>query len=212
MSAEAQLTPKTTSRLGVIILGAGASTRMGRNKLLLPWRGTTVIGQIIAQWRQLGAAHLAVVLRENDFALAAELDTLDFPKANRITNPQPERGMWSSVVCAAAWNGWPPDIFHWAIVLGDQPHLKFETLSTLLDFAGQNLGAVCQPEFGGRERHPVVLPRDIFLALAKSRAATLKHFLESSAFPRRLCAVNDAGLELDLDTPEDFARLTATQL
>ena len=184
---------------------------MGRNKLLLPWRGTTVIGQIIAQWRQLGAAHIAVVLRENDFALATELEALDFPKANRITNPQPERGMWSSVVCAAAWNGWPPDISHWAIVLGDQPHLKFETLRALLDFAGQNPGAVCQPEFGERERHPVVLPRNIFLALKKSHATTLKHFLESSDCPRRLCAVADAGVEFDLDTPEDFARLTAAE-
>lgn len=208
MSAEAQL---TTPRLGVVILGAGASTRMGRNKLLLPWRGTTVIGQIIAQWQRLGAEQIAVVLRENDSALAAELDALDFPKSNRITNPQPERGMWSSVVCAAAWNGWQTEIFHWAVVLGDQPHLKFETLRTLLDFAGRNPGAVCQPEFGGRERHPVVLPRKFFLDLERSHAATLKHFLESSGCQRRLCAVDDAGVELDLDTPEDFARLTAAQ-
>ena len=42
--------------LGVVILGAGASSRMGRPKLLLPWRDTTVIGQIIRQWRELGAA------------------------------------------------------------------------------------------------------------------------------------------------------------
>ena len=44
---------------GVIILGAGASSRMGRPKLLLPWRGTTVIGHIIYQWRELGAAQIS---------------------------------------------------------------------------------------------------------------------------------------------------------
>ena len=40
--------------LGVVILGAGASARMGEPKLLLPWRGTTVIGHLISQWRELG--------------------------------------------------------------------------------------------------------------------------------------------------------------
>ncbi len=48
---------------GVIILGAGASSRMGTPKLLLPWRDTTIIGHLISQWRELGAAQIAVVLR-----------------------------------------------------------------------------------------------------------------------------------------------------
>ena len=96
----------TDKALGVVILGAGASSRMGRPKLLLPWRGTTVIGAILRQWRELGAAQIAVVLRPGDAPLAAELDRLDFPRADRIENPQPERGMFSSIVCAANWPGW----------------------------------------------------------------------------------------------------------
>ena len=92
--------------LGVVILGAGASSRMGRPKLLLPWRDTTVIGAILRQWRELGAAQIAVVHRPDDAALAAELDRLDFPAHDRIENPQPERGMFSSIVCAANWPGW----------------------------------------------------------------------------------------------------------
>ena len=42
--------------IGVIILGAGASSRMGRPKLLLPWGDTSVIGHLIRQWQALGAA------------------------------------------------------------------------------------------------------------------------------------------------------------
>jgi molybdenum cofactor cytidylyltransferase len=195
-----------TFELGVVILGAGASVRMGRPKLLLPWNNTTVIGQIISQWRALGAAHIAVVMRENDFALAAELDALDFPKSACVVNPQPACGMFSSIVCAANWNGWKNEISHWAVALGDQPHLKTETLAALLEFTAQHPGAVCQPEFAGRERHPVVLPREFFLRLKNPREASLKVFLEHSAAPRRRCAVDDAGLALDLDTPEDWQR------
>jgi molybdenum cofactor cytidylyltransferase len=195
--------------LGVVILGAGASGRMGKPKLLLPWNGSTVVGQIISQWRELGATQITVVLRKNDLALAAELDRLNLPKANRIENPQPEQGMFSSILCAANWNGWQKRISHWAITLGDQPHLRSETLRALLEFAAQNPAAICQPAFGGHTAHPVILPRPIFGALKTTPAATLKDFLKLTARDsvQLQCGINDSGLTLDLDTPEDYKRL-----
>jgi molybdenum cofactor cytidylyltransferase len=195
---------------GVIIPGAGASARMGRPKLLLPWRDTTVIGQLLRQWGELGAAQITVVHRPNDAPLAAELDRLDFPRADRIENPQPEHGMFSSILCAANWPGWRKEIASWAIALGDQPHLRLETLRQLLAFHSTRAGAICQPEFGGRARHPVILPRAAFADLKTLRAATLKDFLELAPLPRVRCSVTDAGLSLDMDTPEDYQRLQAT--
>jgi molybdenum cofactor cytidylyltransferase len=193
--------------LGVVILGAGASSRMGRPKLLLPWRDTTVIGAILRQWRELGAGQIAVVHRPNDAPLALELVRLDHPRADRIENPQPERGMFSSIVCAANWSGWKPEIASWAIALGDQPHLRSETLRQLLAFHSAHAGAICQPEFGGHTRHPVILPRAAFLELKSSRAATLKDFLKLVPVPRVQCSMADDGLALDMDTPEDYKRL-----
>ena len=143
-------------RLGVAILGAGASLRMGQPKLLLPWRGTTVIGHLLSQWQELGAAQIAVVLRADDQALAAELDRLDFSRQDRVVNLQPERGMFSSIVCAANWSGWQTNISNWALVLGDQPHLQPTTLRQLLEFSAEHPAAICQPESGGKAGHPVI--------------------------------------------------------
>jgi molybdenum cofactor cytidylyltransferase len=193
--------------LGVVILGAGASSRMGRPKLLLPWRDTTVIGAILLQWRELGAAQIAVVHRPNDTLLAAELDRLDFPTNDRIENPQPERGMFSSIVCAANWPGWKKEITSWAVALGDQPHLNSDTLRRLLEFHSTHAGAVCQPEFDGHTRHPVILPRAAFAELKNTQAATLKDFLKQVPLPRVQCSMTDAGLSLDMDTPEDYKQL-----
>ena len=195
-------------KFAAVILGAGASSRMGQPKLLLPWRGTTVIGHLLSQWRKLGAAQIAVVLRPDDSALAVELDRLNFAKSDRIENPQPERGMFSSVVCAANWNGWQPDIAGWAIALGDQPHLRTELLQVVLEFSVQNPDAICQPQFGGHARHPVVLPRAAFAALKNSRAQTLKEFLKLVSGRRVQHVINDSGLTLDMDTPDDYKRLT----
>jgi len=193
--------------LGVVILGAGASSRMGRPKLLLPWRDTTVIGAILRQWRELGAAQITVVHRPNDMLLATELDRLDFPTNDRIENPQPERGMFSSLGCAANWPGWKKEIASWAIALGDQPHLNSDTLRQLLAFHSAHAGAICQPEFEGHMRHPVILPHPAFAKLKHTRATTLKDFLKLVPVPRVQCSVADAGLSLDMDTPEDYNRL-----
>ena len=197
-------------QLGVVILGAGASARMGRPKLLLPWRDTTVIGELLAQWQAIGAGQIVIVLRPADAALAAELDRVNFPPTGRIENPQPERGMFSSIVCAANWNGWQPELSHWAIVLGDQPHLQAETLRLLLEFSAQNRAMICQPLFGGRTRHPVILPRPAFVELKNTGAASLKDFLKLTTVPHVQCSVADAGLSLDMDTPEDYKRLSAS--
>lgn len=192
--------------LGVVILGAGASSRMGRPKLLLPWRDTTVIGQIIRQWCELGAAQITVVHRPGDTALFVELDRLELPAQARIENPQPERDMFSSIVCAANWAGWQGEISSWAVVLGDQPHLRSQTLRVLLQCAAEHPEAVCQPEFGGHGRHPVLLPAAVFEQLKRSRAENLKLFLKQTVCQLVKCSIEDPGLALDLDTPEDYTK------
>jgi molybdenum cofactor cytidylyltransferase len=199
---------KSEPRLGVILLGAGASTRMGRPKLLLPWGATTVIGRLLAQWRTLGARQTALVRRRADGLLAAELRRLGFSPRHCIVNPAPERGMFSSIVCAAQWKGWRADLTAWVIALGDQPHLRRATLRTLLAFHRQHPQAVCQPLFDGHGRHPVVLPREAFLELARSQARTFREFLQQTAVPLMECPVEDSGLKLDLDFPEDYEKLS----
>jgi CTP:molybdopterin cytidylyltransferase MocA len=194
--------------LGVVILGAGASARMGRPKLLLPWGRTSVIGHLLAQWRALEARQIAVVCRPADGALAAELRRLGFPPRHRIVNPEPERGMFSSIVCAANWKGWDKGLGAWVIALGDQPHLRPATLRALLAFHRRHPDAISQPAFGGRRFHPVVLPPAAFAGLRRSGARTLKEFLRQTDLPSFECPTDDAGLALDLDAPADYQNLS----
>jgi molybdenum cofactor cytidylyltransferase len=195
------------STLGAVLLGAGASSRMGRPKLLLPWGRTSIIGHLLHQWRALRARQIAVVCRPADQPLAGELDRLRFPARCRIENPRPQRGMFSSVLCAANWDGWDPALTAWVIVLGDQPHLPRSTLAALLSFQRRHPLAVCQPTCGGHGRHPVILPRSAFDELKRSRARTLKDFLKKTSAPIVPCPIDDHNLALDLDCPEDYAML-----
>src|SRR5437016_11413147 len=119
--------------LGVVILGPGASSRMGQPKLLLPWGATSVLGHQINTWQVLGAGQIGVVCAARDEAIQVELDRLGFPAQNRILNQRPQDEMFSSIRCASSWGGWMAGLTHWAITLGDQPHLRLETLQAVVN-------------------------------------------------------------------------------
>ena len=197
---------QTHPAFGAVILAAGASSRMGKPKLVLLWGKTSVLGHLTELWQQAGVQQIAVIHAAGDQAIGAELDRLNFPVADRIMNPQPERGMLSSIQCAAAWEGWNSVLTHWIVVLGDQPHLRRETLGELIAFAISRPDKICQPSRRGRPRHPVVLPKVIFERLKDSREETLKQFLRNNASAVALRELDDPGLDLDLDTPADFEK------
>ena len=184
-------------RFGTVILAAGASTRMGRPKLLLPWGDKTILAHLIQQWATLGSAQIAAVI-EPKSPLVPHLDV------DQVVNPHPDLGMFSSVQCAARWQGWKKDITHFVITLGDQPHVGIGTLKDVISFAEKNPDNICQPARKGRGRHPVVLPRKYFSELATTNETNLKEFLRTKE--RKMFESDDAGLDLDLDTPDDYER------
>ena len=198
--------PLTTEQIamGVVILAAGASRRMGKPKLLLPWGSTSVLGHLLQQCQRLGARQVGVVRATTPQVVEIELDHLGFPKENRILNSTPDRGMFSSIQCAANWRDWSADLTHWLIMLGDQPHLRFETLRELIEFGARNPGNICQPMHHGHRRHPILLPKKIFVELQDASATDLKQFLQGHSNELAGFESDDPGLGLDIDTPADY--------
>jgi molybdenum cofactor cytidylyltransferase len=187
-------------RFGVAILAAGVSSRMGRPKLLLPWGEKTILAHLIQQWTALGSSQIGVVI-EPKSALIPHLANVD-----QIANPEPHRGMFSSVQCAAMWESWKKEITHFVITLGDQPQVESGTLKVIMNFVTANPEHICQLSRNGRPRHPVVLPRKYFLELGTAKESNLKEFLRARESQRRLLESADDALDVDIDTPEDYQR------
>jgi CTP:molybdopterin cytidylyltransferase MocA len=145
---------------------------------------------------------VAVVHAADDTGLKVELDRNIGTAVDRIPNARPELGMFSSILCAANWLGWRPSITHCALVLGDQPHLRRETLAELLAFCRDHPGQVCQPSRNGRPRHPVIMPRPILSQVTESSVDNLKDFLLTIKVA--LLESNDEGLDVDIDRPKDY--------
>jgi molybdenum cofactor cytidylyltransferase len=202
---------------GVVLLAAGASQRMGRPKLLLPWKDSTVVGHLLTNWRQLHPRQILIVMAPQDQALSAELDRAPSSgpvgRWDRVVNPDPTQGMFSSIQVAARWPGWRPEIQHWLISLGDQPHVRPETWRRVLAEGTAHPDSICQPARHGRPRHPVLLPAGIFRELATATEEHFKQFLAARAERRHCWESDDTGLDLDLDFPADYekaCRLAAT--
>jgi molybdenum cofactor cytidylyltransferase len=190
--------------VGVVILAAGASARMGEAKLLLPWGGTTVLGQIVKQWRSLQAAQIAAVIRKGHQTVELELRRLGVDTADWIVNDQAQAGMFSSIQAAARWDGWRAELTHFVVALGDQPQIRRETLQDLIRFADANAGSICQPAFQGRPKHPVIFPKNVFRELGGSSAGTLRDFLNEREGNRQYLDLEDDSLQVDLDTAEEY--------
>ena len=114
--------------LAAIILAAGRARRMGKPKLLCP--GT--VRPSSPTRSKPGATSTAptaisvdvrIVVGARPDPIQDELDRLHFPETSRIINATPDDGMFSSIRCAARAQ-WPDELTHFAIILGDQPHLK----------------------------------------------------------------------------------------
>ena len=195
--------------LGVVLLAAGSSRRMEQPKLLLPWGNTSIVGHQIRVWQRLQSRQTALVCAAGDTAIQAELDRINFPAGNRILSHAPQHGMFGSIRCAAQWDGWTSGLTHWVITLGDQPHLRLETLQALLGGAATHPDNLCQPRCHGHFRHPVLMPERIFLQLGTTNARTLKEFL--ATIPQSIvgCDADDPGLDQDIDTPAEYEKALA---
>jgi len=198
-------------RICGVILAAGASSRMGRDKALLPWPpnstdGKTLLSAQIESLKQF-TGKILVVAGQNYEALS--LLTAAYG-ASLLQNPQPERGQFSSLqigLRALVEQG-----FHAAIItLVDAPPLHSKSLSQLQTAFDQAVargmwGVV--PEHDGKRGHPLFAGRQLmqaFLAApptSNARAVRHEHdkFLVSVSVP-------DALLSADMNTPEQYASL-----
>ncbi len=191
--------------VGAIVLAAGASTRMGQQKLLLPFAGTTVIAHIVRELHaaQVAAVHV-VVGHEPDRVRAA----LSSTRVNIVENPDYTRGMLSSVRSglASAPSAWTAAL----IALGDQPLIRAAHAARLLAVHAAEPDRILVPGHDGRRGHPLLLPRRYWDEAAVQHNDTgLRGLLQAHAGEVRVLELGTDDVLSDMDTPDDYARTLA---
>ncbi|MGH9492165.1 MAG: nucleotidyltransferase family protein [Terriglobales bacterium] len=189
-----------------VILAAGESSRMGRDKALLDWRGRSFLEATL----ELLAPHaqLTIVVAGKN---AGSLASIVYAKAGfLVVNPRPELGQFSSLQVGLQ------EVLNRGrdaalVALVDRPPCDSATVERLLGAFSeahvQGKWAVV-PEYGGRHGHPIVVGREMIEAFLKAPPTSSAREVEHSLPDRILyLAVEDPLVAVNVDTPEDYERL-----
>jgi molybdenum cofactor cytidylyltransferase len=187
--------------IAAVVLAAGFARRMGRQKLLLEFRGKPVV-----RWSvETVLPHVGdcvVVTGEDDLGVRAALAGLS---TRFVLNPRPQDGQGSSIaVGVAALKPWTAAA---AIVLGDQPRTPGDVLPALLAAQMRSKKSIVAPSYRGTRGTPVLFASDVFPELRVLRGDEGARAVVAARPERVEVVALDAAMPADVDTPEDFARL-----
>ena len=199
-----------TSAFCGVILAAGASSRMGRDKALLPWPSDSTTETFLSSAIKLFLSHVDVVLVVVGKNQAALTPVAYANGASLVVNPDPDRGQFSSLRAGLH------EVLNRGrdaamITLVDRPPVRPETLAALEaayeQRAIESKWAVI-PEYQEAHGHPILAGREMLEAFLKapetSNAREVLHQYESKI---TYLPVDDPLIAINVNTPEQYAAL-----
>jgi len=187
--------------LGGVLLAAGASQRMGRPKAFLEVSGTTFLQRAVAILASGECSRVVVVCPPSESAHFATF--VDTSTCSAIENPEPQRGMLSSLALGLA--ALPDHVTHAMVTLVDTPLISQETAQLLAGECRQHPDSILVPHAGGIPGHPVVYPRAHWEPLVGwVGPGGARGYLSKVAHLVRAIEVADEGILRDFDSPEDL--------
>ncbi|MDX1643950.1 MAG: nucleotidyltransferase family protein [Thermoanaerobaculia bacterium] len=187
-----------------VVPAAGRSKRMGRDKLLLPWGETVVVGAVVDALERGGAGEIVLVVRPDNRALRRWAAGA---RVRVALNRRPERGMLSSIREGLEALGGAAQLAkrHRLLVSpGDQPALGAATVRAVVEALARGAD-VAVPVVDSRRGHPLGVAGEAIAAIPElDPSVGLKALLE--LYEPTVVPVSDPGAIEDLDRPEEYRR------
>lgn len=193
-------------RVGAVVLAAGAGRRFGGGKLGARLEGRPILQHVLDALAAAGIDDPVVVVGEDEAALDA---AMSWRAARRVRNPDPARGLSSSVrIGWAAAQAREPRPAATLIVLGDQPRVGPAVIRALLDQPLDAARPVVVARGAGGARNPVRLePEADPLVAAATGDRGLGPLLD--ARPELVRSIDVEGANPDVDRRADLVALLA---
>jgi len=220
-----------------LVLAAGESSRMGRDKALLPYHGRTFLEMVVAKLREAGISRVGVVLGHH----AGEIRrAVSLPGVEVVTNCDYLRGQTSSLQAGLAalerlcWRETGAPSAPWALpkasvalstqrargreepetldavilCLVDHPAFEPSTLTALIEAFVRTMAPVIVPTHGGRRGHPVLIARPLFKPLLALRTDQgANSVIRDWHSHTQFVEVADPGTLVDVDDPDTYSAL-----
>lgn len=196
------------SRIWAIILAAGESRRMGSPKLVLPFRGKTIIENVVGNISRSKIENMILVLGADSEKIIKAVEPAD---VKLCYNENYSQGMLSSVRCG--FSSLPHDFRAALVFQGDQPMIGSEITNALIDAYKKSGKGIIIPTFEKKRGHPLLLDskyREEVMKLDDSEGLRALPY----KFPHDVLEVEveHQGILKDIDTEADyFSELNQTR-
>lgn len=185
-----------------LVLAAGASTRMGRQKLLLPVGGRALVRLAVERALAAGLQEVVVVVGGDATAVQEALAGLP---VRTVVNPRFAEGLSTSLRAGLA--ALDPDTEAVVVTLGDQPLVDPEVTRRLVAAYRARGAPVVVARYRDGRGHPVLFAASVFPELQAASGDEGGRAVIARV-PERVVEVPvDAPAPADVDTPEDYEAL-----
>jgi molybdenum cofactor cytidylyltransferase len=182
-----------------VILAAGASRRMGRNKMLLPLEGESLVRRTAGRALRAGLAPVVVVLGHEAEQARAELAGLEVEIAINPSYTGPTSGSLHRGLDRVG-----PDVGAAVVLLADMVLVTEEMIGAMLKEAVRTDAPLVVSRYGDVKAPPLLFRRALFPELLAwtgegcGKAVVLRYEAEAAFIDWPVAALTD------VDTPEDL--------
>jgi molybdenum cofactor cytidylyltransferase len=198
------VTSDNISKVGIIVLAAGASTRMGTPKQLLQFRGRSFLRHCVEVAVASVCKPIVVVVGAFAEQMHPEISQLCVVV---VENQEWQQGMSASIrVGITALLAICEDIEAVVVVLCDQPFVSSDVINQLVEISRTTDKAIVACEYAGTLGVPALFHRKFFSELMSFKAASgAKQIIKK--YPQEVFPLPFAEGAIDIDTPQDYEAL-----
>jgi len=194
-------------KIAAIVLAAGRSSRMGRNKLLLDWNGKPIVAHVLDKLAGMGFAETIVVTGHQAGKVKAALEAR--PGLKLVEARDHATGMAASL--KAGLKSLSPEIDAALVILGDMPQISADLLKRLIGAYQPLEGrAIVLPVADGKRGNPVLFDRRFFAEMLQLEGDVgARHIIGGNAELVAEVPAPAHEIFMDVDTPEAYQQLLA---
>ena len=190
-----------SSKIFAIVPAAGLSQRMGRPKLLLPWKGRLVIDSVLNAWTTSRVQQTLVVVRREDRNLVRACSNwpVEIVELEHPTEDMKETIIHGMKHLEAAYSLTDEDVV--MLAPADLPRISKELIDEIANATCTE--RIVIPSFGGKQGHPIRISwqlKEQVYSLQPNQG--INRLLDSNAIGR--IEFPETLRPRDIDTPSDY--------
>jgi len=195
-------------KISGIVIASGEGKRIGRIKQLLPWKNSTILGNIIDTLKDTDLDKIYIVLGHEKEEILENIKPHLTEKFEVIFNENYKKGMLTSI--QEAVKKIPDDYFGFIIFLGDQPFIKKETVDKSIERIKAKDYPIIVSCYKGERGHPTFISlefKEKILSLDPEKGA-LRDIIYDARNKNLVFdfETDDEDVIKDIDTYEDYIR------